>query len=148
MKFTMVSSMTAKGMNSKQVQQAGTNERDVHFGVVVERVYPQGLVVNPGSGVGLSIGLTGRYTQRESVPLTDYEADKTLDETASTWGCEKISTSTSRGPMWAPRNRQLRDDQGRYDFLLERGFTFPEMEEVYESNRQTLDDRDESKKDV
>ena len=104
MKFTMVSTMTVKGMNSKQVQQAGTNERGVHFGVVVERVYPQGLVVNPVSGVGLSIGLTGRYTQRESVPLTDYEAGKTLDETASNWGYANISTSTSRGPMCAPRD--------------------------------------------
>ena len=150
MKFTMVSTMTAKGMNSKQVQQAGTNERGVHFGVVAERVYPPGLVVNPGGSgrFSLSIGLTGRYTQRESVSLTDYEAGKTLDETASNWGYANISTSTSRGPMCAPRDRQLRDERGRFDFLRKRGFTPLEMEEVYDSNRQTLDDRHESKKDV
>ena len=50
--------------------------------------------------------------------------------------------------MCAPRDRQLRDEKGRFDFLRKRGFTPLEMEEVYESNRQTLDDRHESKKDV
>ena len=87
MKFTMVSTMISRVLNSKQVQQAGSKERGVSFGDVGVREYTPGLVDNPGVTSQLPIGLTGsKYTQREPVSVTAYEAKKTLDEDVPTWG--------------------------------------------------------------
>ena len=141
----MVSIMISRELSSKQVQQAGTKERDVSFGDVSVQVHAVGLVVNPGVSSELPIGLMDSYTLSESVPVTEYEASKTLAEGVPTWG--DAATATSRGPMRATHDPQLRHTEGRYKFLMAQGYTRPQMEEVYSIVCQAKMDRAESKAD-